>query len=148
MSHVSKTHGSAWGFDTREDRADDWRGRAECRNHDAELFFYDGAQSANVAVAKRICRSCPVLDQCRAWVAANPQGFGVWAGMTSNERRALTTPEPAPRPRWCQRCGNSFELDPSKPNARLCPACVVARERFADVRQLERERFGSQRRAA
>ena len=138
---------TTWGFDTRDD-AIGWQQNAACRDADPELFFADGVQSAaNIMAAKAVCWQCPVIGDCRAWVAANPQEFGIWGGLTPPQRRGMPAPVPAPRPRWCQRCSNRFDFDMERPNARVCPACDVARERFGDDQVLLAERFGLERRA-
>ncbi|WP_253781398.1 WhiB family transcriptional regulator [Nonomuraea roseoviolacea] len=66
---------------------------AACRGHNPELFFpigNAGPALTQVEQAKRICRGCPALEGCAAWVAANPQDDGIWAATTPAERRALT----------------------------------------------------------
>jgi WhiB family redox-sensing transcriptional regulator len=58
---------------------------AACRDH-PELFNSDDADDQGAAVA--ICRVCPALPQCRAWVSALPRAcrpIGVVGG-TINER--------------------------------------------------------------
>lgn len=40
------------------------------------------------AAAKRICHSCPVLRPCRAW-ALRHEKWGVWGGLTENERQQI-----------------------------------------------------------
>lgn len=75
----------------------EWRRDALCRETDPEMFYpnYTGGRARESEEAKRWCRACPVLDQCRAWVMefehGEPAGnrFGVWAGMTPRERARL-----------------------------------------------------------
>lgn len=71
------------------DAGERWLDRAACRDHDPELWFPVGDNSDNPAIeqAKTICRACPVLTACAAWVTANPQDHGIWAGLTPKERR-------------------------------------------------------------
>lgn len=45
-------------------------------------------------VAKRICRGCPVRNECLADALDNRIEFGVWGGMTERERRALLRRHP------------------------------------------------------
>lgn len=77
--------------------------RAECRKHDGDLFFpiRYGPNSADVAAAKAICRSCKLRDECETWATRTEQPYGVWAGTTPNERarRRATTPLPGLPPR-------------------------------------------------
>lgn len=64
---------------------------ALCTQTDPEIFFPERGMPATAA--KKVCRRCPIIDQCRIWVTANPQPYGVWAGMSAGERRrrALAT---------------------------------------------------------
>jgi hypothetical protein len=58
---------SAWGFGT--DTVMDWRTDAACRGStvpDAWFVTRADLSSANV-MALKICRTCPVMDQCRSW---------------------------------------------------------------------------------
>jgi WhiB family transcriptional regulator, redox-sensing transcriptional regulator len=67
-----------------------WQERGSCRNMPTELFFpEDGSRhhrSANEQRAKRICRDCPVLAECREHAVAIQEPFGVWGAMTALER--------------------------------------------------------------
>jgi WhiB family redox-sensing transcriptional regulator len=64
-------------------------GEAACRSHDPEIWFPVSVQADSPAVrlAKSICRGCPVLAACGAYVRANPQEHGIWAGLTPAEQR-------------------------------------------------------------
>lgn len=138
MRFATRSANTTWGMDS--DRADDWRERGACRNHDPELFFNDTkgpmAQAA-ADLAKTICRRCTVRRQCLLWIGENPQEFGIFAGLTAAERRGR---------KWCGGCGERFAYDPGRPLALLCTACAVQRERFGDPQDLIAERFGTQER--
>ncbi len=41
--------------------------------------------------AKAICQLCPVLEQCRRHALAAREPYGVWGGLTEEERRELWT---------------------------------------------------------
>jgi WhiB family redox-sensing transcriptional regulator len=69
----------------------DWREAARCRTVDADLFFHpDGeradARSNRLRRAKQVCRQCPVIGQCAAFALASREGFGIWGGMSEEER--------------------------------------------------------------
>ena len=71
----------------------DWRSRAACRTEEPELFFPVGSRGPALvqqALAKSVCRRCPVMIQCRTWALATGQAAGVWGGMSEGERAALT----------------------------------------------------------
>lgn len=70
----------------------DWRDDAACRDVDPELFFPDGevkSDRAQVAMAKLICRRCPVSTTCLSWALASGQEAGIWGGLTEAERHRL-----------------------------------------------------------
>jgi WhiB family redox-sensing transcriptional regulator len=70
----------------------DWRHRAVCRWEDPELFFPVGTSGPallQIAEAKAVCRSCPVVAECLTWALDSGQAAGVWGGMGEDERRAL-----------------------------------------------------------
>lgn len=75
-------------------RADwDWQERALCRGEDLTLFFGpDGETRAEreerEAEAKWLCGGCPVRAECLAEALREPPQFGVWGGMTADERTA------------------------------------------------------------
>ena len=39
-----------------------------------------------VSLAKRICASCPVQRQCADYALAADERYGVWGGLTAEER--------------------------------------------------------------
>jgi WhiB family transcriptional regulator, redox-sensing transcriptional regulator len=53
----------------------DWRTRAACRGHDPEIWFESSAEAA-----KRICRNCPVQQQCLESALHRGETVGVWGG--------------------------------------------------------------------
>jgi WhiB family transcriptional regulator, redox-sensing transcriptional regulator len=68
------------------------RHRGACTEQTAELFFDSGGLASRAArklqeQAKAICRLCPVLQACRAYVRADPTLEGIWGGETHDERR-------------------------------------------------------------
>lgn len=68
---------------------DEWRHRAACRGEDPELWFPLTHATAQIRVAKDICVDCPVQSECLEWAIATGQDFGIWGGLTSDERRVL-----------------------------------------------------------
>ena len=61
-----------------------WRDNAACVGK-SELFFSDHKSSV-VRAAKQICSTCVVRLKCLEHAMNNVE-FGVWGGMTANERR-------------------------------------------------------------
>jgi len=70
----------------------DWRHEAACLTEDPELFFpigNTGPALAQIDEAKRVCRRCPVREECLQWAIDAGQDHGVWGGMSEDERRAM-----------------------------------------------------------
>ncbi len=71
--------------------ADDWRSRGVCRDQDPEQWFpvgNTGPAYEQTERAKAACRTCPVKDECLSWALSHAE-FGVWGGMSEEERRAV-----------------------------------------------------------
>jgi len=64
-----------------------WRSRALCVGADEDLFFPQTGKSARAA--KAICARCPVRMRCLAEALDNGETYGVWGGLTPEERRQL-----------------------------------------------------------
>ncbi|MEU1986288.1 WhiB family transcriptional regulator [Nocardia sp. NPDC019395] len=70
----------------------EWQLLGSCRGLESTVFFHpDGergrARAARVRRAKQICHACPVLDSCRNYALAVGEPYGVWGGMSEDERR-------------------------------------------------------------
>lgn len=75
-----------------------WQGAAACRNGDLGMFFAptveaDHARRARVAGAKAVCARCPVSVACLQDALDRNERFGVWGGLTPEERLPLSTGE-------------------------------------------------------
>ncbi|HCK79167.1 MAG TPA: WhiB family transcriptional regulator [Actinobacteria bacterium] len=70
----------------------EWRHQAACRDADPELFFpigNTGPALLQIAEAKKVCNSCPVVAACLQWALETGQEAGVWGGTSEDERREL-----------------------------------------------------------
>jgi WhiB family redox-sensing transcriptional regulator len=63
-----------------------WTENAACKGK-GHLFFEDDHLTI-VRKAKAVCATCPVVDQCLVY-AMDHNEFGVWGGMTANERKNI-----------------------------------------------------------
>lgn len=99
-----------------------WRARAACKDADPELFFPPPSDAEKAARrAKAICAGCPVRPECLAEALGNRIEFGVWGGLTEDERkserprrrhRAVSPPAVDDgRRKKCCRCGDPKPLD-------------------------------------
>lgn len=74
-------------------RIPDWRHDAACRDENPELFFPIGDTGPSLLQteeAKLVCQRCPVIYDClKLALTTDMAGFGVWGGMSENERREL-----------------------------------------------------------
>lgn len=69
-----------------------WRNWAECSDEDPELFFpigNTGPALLQLEDAKTVCKRCPVQLACLSWALDMGVEFGVFGGMSEEERRAL-----------------------------------------------------------
>ena len=69
----------------------EWQLRGACRGMDSAFFFHPegergAAKSRREEQAKKVCRSCSVLDQCRRHALAAEEPYGVWGGLSVAER--------------------------------------------------------------
>ncbi|QVQ50697.1 WhiB family transcriptional regulator [Spiractinospora alimapuensis] len=74
--------------------SEDWVNQGACRQYDPELFFpvsSTGIGGADTALAKAICRTCVVRQECLSWAVRAGESHGVWGGTTPEERRYLRT---------------------------------------------------------
>lgn len=66
-----------------------WTEQALCAQADPDLFFGDEAAGWQAHLAKKICADCPVLEKCLDYaLKLGEVHFGIWGGMTAQERRA------------------------------------------------------------
>lgn len=68
-------------------RSSDWREHALCAQTDPEAFFPNKGDSGEQA--KRVCADCPVTSECLAWALAHRIPFGIWGGLSVEQRRRL-----------------------------------------------------------
>ncbi|QHG85616.1 WhiB family transcriptional regulator (plasmid) [Rhodococcus rhodochrous] len=74
----------------------DWQRSATCRSMGAALFFSpdgetDEARRYRESFAVRICRTCPVLAECRTHAQTVNEPFGIWGATTESDRRRTTS---------------------------------------------------------
>lgn len=77
--------------------AEEWMASGLCAQADAQAWFPE--TSNNHQVPKRICRGCPVRDDCLSFALAHDEQFGIWGGHDTAERNRLQKGQPARRPR-------------------------------------------------
>lgn len=71
-----------------------WQIEGLCRGMDSAVFFHpDGergsARARRQASAKNVCSGCPVLVRCRTHALNVHEPYGVWGGLSEEERQAV-----------------------------------------------------------
>lgn len=66
---------------------EDWYSQALCPETDPDAFYPE--KGGSTADAKKVCRGCPVKDQCLQWALDTDESYGVWGGLSGRERRRL-----------------------------------------------------------
>ncbi|EID78638.1 MULTISPECIES: WhiB family transcriptional regulator [Rhodococcus] len=72
----------------------DWQRDAACRGYESSTFFHPDRERGRARAmrdfrAKMICRGCPVLVQCREHALSVGEPYGIWGGLSANEREEL-----------------------------------------------------------
>ena len=69
-----------------------WIQRAACAGLPSSMFFPDPRRN-NVpdSRARRICQTCPVVDECLTSALKNREKYGFWGGVPERRRRTLET---------------------------------------------------------
>jgi WhiB family redox-sensing transcriptional regulator len=66
---------------------DVWQDRASCHGIDPDIFFPTSEEEAGPALA--YCGGCAIRVECLAWALKNGERYGVWGGLTEQQRRRL-----------------------------------------------------------
>jgi len=71
-----------------------WQQSGACRELPSEMFFHpDGERGPsrrkreNAALA--VCATCPVIEQCRNQALKIQEPYGIWGGLTEDDRLAI-----------------------------------------------------------
>ena len=80
----------------------EWQLDGLCRDLDSAQFFHPegergGPRRRRAEAAKRICAKCPVLSTCRQYALQTQEPYGVWGGLSEEERRAIIAAEKVKR---------------------------------------------------
>ena len=72
----------------------EWRQHGACRHVDPDVFFHpegerDRRKEARDRDAVAVCATCPVIAECRRHALAVREPYGVWGGLTIEDRERL-----------------------------------------------------------
>jgi WhiB family redox-sensing transcriptional regulator len=81
----------------------EWQFEGACLTADPSLFFHpDGergpSRARRDAAAVAVCAGCPVLQQCREHGLSVREPYGVWGGLTEDDRETLYRSQRAAKP--------------------------------------------------
>ncbi len=69
----------------------DWQVDAACRGLDTAVFYHPDnergpSRARREQRAKSVCAGCPVTAQCLRWALEVREPYGIWGGLTVDER--------------------------------------------------------------
>jgi len=72
----------------------EWQYQGACRGEESTTFFHPegergSARRRRAAAARAICGTCPVIEQCRRHALSVREPYGVWGGLTEEERERI-----------------------------------------------------------
>ena len=72
----------------------EWQLEAACRGMDSATFFHpraerNAAREQRIAQAKAVCRTCPAIAACLAHALQVREPYGIWGGLSEDERAAM-----------------------------------------------------------
>lgn len=72
----------------------DWQFFAACRGMDIEVFFHPFEERRNkkaqrINQAKSVCQTCPVVTECRNYALQTVEPYGIWGGLSEEERARI-----------------------------------------------------------
>lgn len=71
----------------------EWQYEGACRRTDPAVFFHPEGERGPTRrrrdeAAQAVCGTCPVIRQCREHALAVREPYGVWGGLTEDQREA------------------------------------------------------------
>lgn len=69
----------------------EWQRDAACRGLSVTMFFHPGrerghARRQRITDAKELCATCPVIAECRQYALDTREPYGIWGGLSEEER--------------------------------------------------------------
>lgn len=117
-----------------QDRGDDWRDDARCKDTDGDAFYAEGPGGQVSSAVLNVCAACPVAQACLDHALTFPERFGIWGGTSPLQRARMKPGTVAPiltRPR-CKTCGGV-----TSPRRVKCDGCIETAELERQVRHRE-----------
>ena len=100
-------------------QAEVWKLRARCRDEDPELWFPQGENERSgskrvrawTMTAKAICAQCPVTGDCLTFAISLDLRYGIWGGLTEQERAKLDRETDRRMSGYYDRDGNPIGIE-------------------------------------
>ena len=72
----------------------DWQVNAACRGTDTSNFYHPENERGPSRVkremrAKAVCAGCSVIENCLRWALDTREPYGVWGGLSPEDRESL-----------------------------------------------------------
>jgi WhiB family transcriptional regulator, redox-sensing transcriptional regulator len=89
---VDEATGGSWPAD--QEGFWSWQAHGACRQADSALFYSPEGERGTrkrrrEQAAKSICATCPVVEVCAAYAIANREPYGIWGGLSQDDREAI-----------------------------------------------------------
>jgi WhiB family redox-sensing transcriptional regulator len=115
----------------------EWMTDAACTQTDPEVFFptqpgIPGQREVERAVL--VCRSCPVILQCKEYARKFARGNGVWGGEYKGRHAPRKVPEPSP----IHGTDAAYKAH-TRRGEKACVACLQAHRLAHTIRRERRE---------
>lgn len=65
----------------------EWQHHAACNGLPVDWWFPERGQ--DTAAAKRVCNTCPVINNCATYAIDLSMRFGIWGGIAEKKRRLI-----------------------------------------------------------
>ena len=66
-----------------------WMSGAVCAQTNPDLWFAEEGNYQASIEAKKVCQTCPVVQQCLEYAIDNNILYGIWGASTLRERQAV-----------------------------------------------------------
>lgn len=111
-----------------------WMDRALCTGADPEIWFPEAGGWVASRKAQKICRACPVREQCLEYALVNFIDHGIWGGIPGSVREKMRSERNLVKPReW----SDPMEHGTTGAVARhqrarepMCPLCQPVRNKM------------------
>ena len=72
----------------------DWQAKGACNEAEPSLFFHPRnerglGRAQRDRAALLVCARCPVLERCRDYAIRAREAYGIWGGLTEDDRELM-----------------------------------------------------------